>query len=123
MSEIDEEDDNSFPSFNGMNRPAMVYGVPMVLGIFTVLFILASFFGGLLIGLGIYISAILPTLGFAFLLFIKIICEDDPNAFAFVKWRLKAILLKIIQGNPIIFVTSNNEKRKVLNANRQFKKW
>jgi len=119
---MNEDDDDSFPSFNGMNRPAMVYGVPMVLGIFTVLFIIVSFFGGLLLKVGIYISAVLPSLGFAFLLFIRIICEDDPNAFAFVRWRLKAILLKIIQGNPIIFVTSNNENRKVLNANRQFKK-
>ena len=121
MSE--EDDDDSFPSFNGMNRPAMVYGVPMVLGIFTILFIIVSFFGGLLLGLNPYISAILPSVGFTFLLFIRIICEDDPNAFAFVKWRFKAISLKIIQGNPIIFVTSNNEKRRVLNASRQFKKW
>ena len=119
---MSDEHDDSFPSFNGMNRPAMVYGVPMVLGIFTALFIIASFFGGLFMGLGGYVSAILPSIGIIFLIFIKLICEDDPNALAFIKWRFRAIVLKIVQGNPVIYVTSNDKIRRVYNANRQFKK-
>lgn len=118
---MNNNDDNSFPSFNGMNRPAMVYGVPMVLGIFTALFIILSLFGGLYLKLGFF-SWILPSLGLLFLLFIKIICEDDPNALAFIKWRIRAILLRISQGNPVIHLSSNGAIRRVYNANRQFKK-
>lgn len=113
--------EEEFPSFNGMNRPAMTYGVPMVLGIFTVLFIILSFFGGIYLKLG-YFSLALPTCGLFFLIFIKIICEDDPNALAFIKWRIKAIIT-IFKGNQVIHLSSNGcSSRKVYNANRQFKK-
>ncbi|WP_439295215.1 VirB3 family type IV secretion system protein [Lonepinella sp. BR2882] len=117
----DLENEFSFPSFNGMNRPAMMYGVPMVLGIFTLLFIIVTLFGGMSLNLGVY-SLVLPTIGLLFLLFIKIICEDDPNALSFMKWRFKAILLKLQQGNPIIHLSTNGTDRKVYNANRKFKK-
>ncbi|NBI13682.1 conjugal transfer protein TraD [[Haemophilus] felis] len=117
----DNNEDDSFPSFNGMNRPAMVYGVPMVLGIFTALFIVLSLFGGFYLKLGYY-AWILPSLGLMFLLFIKIISEDDPNALAFIRWRIRAYLIMLSQGNPIIHLSSNAVSRKVYNANRQFKK-
>lgn len=118
---MSDNDDPSFPSFNGMNRPAMVYGIPMVLGIFTALFIVLSLFGGLYLELG-YLAWVLPILGVFFLVFVKVVCEDDPNAFSFIKWRIKAVRLRISQGNPIIHLSSNSSIRKVYNANRQFKK-
>lgn len=117
----ENDDDNSFPSFNGLNRPAMVYGIPMVLGIFTALFIILSLFGGFYLNLG-YFAWILPSFGLMFLLFIKIICEDDPNALAFIKWRVRAYALMFSQSNPVIHLSSNGTSRKVYNANRQFKK-
>ncbi|MFQ0972232.1 VirB3 family type IV secretion system protein [Gilliamella sp. BG6] len=115
------DEDDSFPSFNGMNRPAMVYGIPMVMGIFTCLFIVLSLFAGFYAKLG-YFSWVAPLAGLFFLLFLKLICEDDPNALAFIKWRIRAVLLKISQGNSVIYLSSNDTKRKVYNANRQFKK-
>lgn len=120
MSEIDNEED-TFPSFNGMNRPAMAFGIPMVTGIFTALFIILSFFGGLSLNLGFY-SLFLPLLGVVFLIFLKVISEDDPNALAFIKWRFRAIFIKIFQGNAVIYLTSNDLNRRKYNANRQFKK-
>ncbi|OOF77868.1 hypothetical protein BKG96_07550 [Rodentibacter caecimuris] len=118
MSDLNE----SFPSFNGMNRPAMVLGVPMVAALFILSFMVATGFLGAFLNWGFY-SLILPALGAIYLLFLKIICEDDPNALAFIKWRLKAILIKQTQGNPVILLTSDSHKREVYNARRQFKKW
>jgi type IV secretion system protein VirB3 len=115
------DDDDTFPSFNGMNRPAMVYGIPMVLGIFTALFIVLSLFAGFYAKLG-YFAWIAPLTGLFFLVFIKVVCEDDPNALAFIKWRIRAILLKISQGNSVIYLSSDDANRKVYHANRQFKK-
>lgn len=117
MNELEE----SYPSFNGMNRPAMVFGVPMVAALFILIFMVVTGFMGSALNLGFY-SLILPTLGAIYLLFLKIICEDDPNALAFIKWRLKAILLKKTQQNPVIYLTSDSQKREVYNARRQFKK-
>ena len=112
MSDLNE----SYPSFNGMNRPAMVFGVPMVAALFVLCFMVVSGFLGSFLNWGFY-SLIL------YLFFLKIICEDDPNALAFIKWRLKAILIKQAQGNPVILLTSDSKKREVYNARRQFKKW
>ena len=113
--------DQKFPSFNGMNRPAMFFGVPMVAALFTLLFIVATGFGGYAMELGAY-SLILPVLGASYLLFLKVICEDDPNALAFIKWRLQAMLLKFSQKKPVIYLTSDSKKREIINARRQFKK-
>ena len=118
MSDLNE----SYPSFNGMNRPAMVFGVPMVAALFVLFFMVASGFLGSFLNWGFY-SLILPTIGALYLFFLKIICEDDPNALAFIKWRLKAILIKQAQGNPVILLTSDSKKREVYNARRQLKKW
>lgn len=118
MSDLNE----SFPSFNGMNRPAMVLGLPMLPALFTLMFIVFSGFLGSFLEWGVY-SLILPSIGVIYLLVIKIACEDDPNALAFIKWRAKAILIKQGQGNPVILLTSDSQKREVYNARRQFKKW
>ena len=118
MSDLNE----SFPSFNGMNRPAMVFGVPMVAALCILCFMVVSGFLGSSLNWGFY-SLILPALGAIYLLFLKIVCEDDPNALAFIKWRAKAILIKQSQGNPVILLTSDSQKREVYNARRQFKKW
>ena len=118
MSDLEQ----TFPAFNGMNRPAMVFGVPMVPALFILCFMVISGFLGSFLNWGFY-SFVLPAFGAIYLLFLKIICEDDPNALAFIKWRLKAILIKQIQGNPVILLTSESKKREAYNARRQFKKW
>lgn len=118
MSDLNE----SFPSFNGMNRPAMVMGTPMIPALFTLTLMIATAFLGGFLDWGVY-SFILPSIGAIYLLFLKIACEDDPNALAFIKWRIKAIFIKQGQGNPVILLTSDSQKREVYNARRQFKKW
>lgn len=114
-------DDESFPTFNGMNRPAMMFGVPMVAALLTLMFIIFTGFGGVFLNWGFY-SLILPAIGLSYLFFLKVICEDDPNALSFVRWRAKAVLLKQSQGNPVIYLTSESQKRDTYNARRFFKK-
>ena len=72
-------------------------------------------------GLGKF-SLIAPSFGVIFLIAVKIICQDDPNAFAILKWKFKAIQLKLQQQNPIIYISSNGSKREAYNARRSFKK-
>lgn len=117
MSELEK----TFPSFNGMNRPAMVLGIPMVEANFVLCFVVFFGFLGSFLDWGKY-SLILPSFGGLYLLFLKIVCEDDPNATAFIKWRIKAVLLKWGQGNPVILLNSENKKREEYNARQRFKK-
>lgn len=121
MEKIENEEDYTFPTFNGMNRPAMMYGIPMMIGLIVLIYIVLSGFIGFQIGLGKF-SLIAPSLGVIFLIAVKIICQDDPNAFAILKWKFKAIQLKLQQQNPIIYISSNGSKREAYNARRSFKK-
>ncbi|MCQ9124681.1 VirB3 family type IV secretion system protein [Rodentibacter caecimuris] len=121
MEKLENEEDYTFPTFNGMNRPAMMYGIPMMIGLIVMIYIVLTGFIGFQMGLGKF-ALIAPGLGVIFLIIVKVICQDDPNAFAILKWKFKAILLKLNQQNPIIYLSSNGKTREVYNARRSFKK-
>lgn len=99
----------------------MMYGIPMMIGLIVLIYIVLSGFIGFQMGLGKF-SLIAPSFGVIFLIAVKIICQDDPNAFAILKWKFKAIQLKLQQQNPIIYISSNSSKREAYNARRSFKK-
>ena len=52
MEKIENEEDYTFPTFNGMNRPAMMYGIPMMIGLIVLIYIVLSGFIGFHMGLG-----------------------------------------------------------------------
>lgn len=99
---------DSYYTYNGLNRPAMVRGVPFML-LLTCGF-LAIFTGFL----GIYFlgafGLVFPVLIAAFLFAVKIICENDPNALRVVKLSLSGMLLKLKHGDSITGFDSGGYK-------------
>ena len=67
MEKIENEEDYTFPTFNGMNRPAMMYGIPMMIGLIVLIYIVLSGFIGFQMGLGKF-SLIAPSFGVIFLI-------------------------------------------------------
>ncbi|EAZ1917734.1 conjugal transfer protein TraD [Salmonella enterica subsp. enterica serovar Montevideo] len=93
-----------FLSYNGLNRPAMVMGVPLML-LLAVGF-LAVFGGfGCMFMWGIS-GVIFPALCFLFLFTIRIICENDPNALSVMNLQLKGCFLKVMHRDSIVGFSS-----------------
>ena len=93
-----------FLSYNGLNRPAMVMGVPLML--FLSVGFLAVFGGfGCMFMWGIS-GLIFPALCFLFLFIVRIICENDPNALSVMNLQLKGYFLKVIHRDSIIGFSS-----------------
>ena len=117
--------EEKYPSFNGMNRPAVVKVIctplmpTLILGgisVFSVM--IANFYEMTTYALPI------PIISFIYLFFLKIACEDNPNALAQIKWQVRAFFIKLFQGNNKVICLSSDDdlKREKYNARRQFKK-
>ncbi|WGM03939.1 VirB3 family type IV secretion system protein [Arsenophonus nasoniae] len=84
--------ERQYLSFNGFNRPALIMGVPLMLLLpllmVTMLstFTLVHFFG-LVGGIPILIAGIIIFL-------VRILTENDPNALAVLKCRLKGVVVR-----------------------------
>ena len=110
--------EEKYPSFNGMNRPAVVkvIGTPLMptlilggISVFSVM--IASFYEMTTYALPIPIISLIA-------------CEDNPNALAQIKWQVRAFFVKLFQGNNKVICLSSDDdlKREKYNARRQFKK-
>lgn len=87
-------------TYNGLNRPALVMGIPILLLLALGLFSLITAF----IGIKVFgLVGIIPT-GICFLigLLIRSLTESDPNALKVVSFKLKGVFLKL--GSPILRV-------------------
>ncbi|EPR9285179.1 VirB3 family type IV secretion system protein [Escherichia coli] len=101
---MDENEKNVFATYNGLNRPAMVMGVPLLLLLavgFLAVFggFTAMFFWGLS-------GLLVPALCFLFLFIIRLICENDPNALRVLKLQFKGMILKIMHRDTVIGFSS-----------------
>ncbi|EGH9360840.1 conjugal transfer protein TraD [Salmonella enterica] len=86
-------------TYNGLNRPAMVRGVPLML-LLSCGF-LATFSGFIAIYfIGVF-GLIFPVFFGVFLLGVKVVCENDPNALRVLKLSLSGMLLKLKHGEMI----------------------
>ena len=101
---MDENEKKVFATYNGLNRPAMVMGVPLLL-LLAVGFL--AVFGGFTAMYFWGISGLLvPALCFLFLFIIRLICENDPNALRVLKLRFKGIMLKVKHRDTVIGFSS-----------------
>ncbi|ENG8827712.1 VirB3 family type IV secretion system protein [Salmonella enterica] len=114
------ESDDEYASYNGMNRPALLMGIPLMPLLFGgFLMVFGGFLG--LMTIGGY-GLIFPSIVGLILFVIRLICEDDPNAMKIISWRLKGFCLRLGQKNDVLIFISSDEKRKVSHAKRFFKK-
>lgn len=114
------EDDSEYVSYNGMNRPALFMGVPLMPMLFGCFLMVFGGFAGLLMWGGY--GLIFPAVVFLCLFVLKLICEDDPNAMEIMTWRLKGAFLRLKQGSDVLVFVSGDEKSRESHAKRFFKK-
>lgn len=95
-----EELKDVYLTYNGLNRPALVKGVPILLlltlsGISLVTALVGMYFFGVI--------GLIPT-GICFLigLIVRSMTENDPNALKVISFKLKGVALKL--GSPILRV-------------------
>jgi type IV secretion system protein VirB3 len=112
--------EDEYASYNGMNRPALAMGIPLMPLLFGgFLIVFGGFLGLMLIG---GYGLIFPVIVGLVLFIIRLICEDDPNAMKIISWRLKGSCLRLGQKHDVLILTSGDEKKKVSHAKRFFKK-
>ncbi|HFE3207861.1 VirB3 family type IV secretion system protein [Providencia stuartii] len=102
MSDYQENDElnDEYLTYNGLNRPALVMGVPILLllslfGIALVTALLGVHFFGLF-------GLIPAALCFLCIVIIKSLTESDPNALKVISFKFKGIALK--RGSSILRV-------------------
>ncbi|MDE9544132.1 VirB3 family type IV secretion system protein [Xenorhabdus bovienii] len=100
MSDYQENEElkDIYLTYNGLNRPALVMGVPIIL--------LLSLFGiGLITAMvGVYFLGLIGFIpaGICFLciMIIRLLTESDSNALKVISFKLKGFVLKA--GNPVL---------------------
>lgn len=101
-----EENDKPicYITYNGLNRPAMIKGIPLMLGL-IVCFIAAvgGFFCLFMFGLK---GFIFPALCMMFLFTVRVMCENDPNALTVKKLSMSGFMLKLKHGDTIVGFSS-----------------
>ncbi|ECT8230231.1 conjugal transfer protein TraD [Salmonella enterica subsp. enterica serovar Enteritidis] len=101
---MNENEKNVFATYNGLNRPAMVMGVPLLL-LLAVGFL--AVFGGFTALYFWGLSGLLvPGLCFLFLFIIRLICENDPNALRVLKLQFNGMVLKVKHRDSVIGFSS-----------------
>lgn len=86
-------------TYNGLNRPAMVRGVPLMLLLSCGFIATFSGFIGIYF-LGIF-GMVFPLFIGAFLFMVKVVCENDPNALRVLNLSLSGMFLKLKHGDWI----------------------
>lgn len=84
---------NQYATYNGLNRPAMVMGVPLMLLLFSGFVAVFGGFGAIyLFGAK---GLIVPSVLFLFLFIVRLFCDSDPNALRVLHLQFKGFLLKV----------------------------
>lgn len=118
---MEENKKVEYITYNGFNRPALVFGVPLLLLVGLGMFALVGFFG-MIILFDFFKALIIPFLVGIILFIVRAMCETDPNAMRVAKLRLKGLLKKFSQGNSIISFHSGNEFTRLKYEKYRFKK-
>lgn len=113
-------EDPEYASYNGLNRPALIRGIPLMPALacafFMVIFGFAALYAWGIVGLVVPLFFAIP------LLIMKVLCADDPNALSLFRWSFQGSILRIKQKKSVlVFVTGSNHAGKK-NAYQIFKK-
>ncbi|HCP8030924.1 TPA: VirB3 family type IV secretion system protein [Escherichia coli] len=97
-----EELKTVYLTYNGLNRPAMIKGMPIIPFILCLLALMVSFFIGILT-IGFY-GLIIPSVIIGVMIAIKQMCADDPNAMSARALKFKGLCLKGFRSNNVLKV-------------------
>lgn len=100
MNDDDDATMNTYITYNGFNRPAMIRGIPLMILIFSMMI---AFFGGTI---SVYYfgaqGLMVPALLIPFLFTVKLVCEDDPNAMRSLLMNMQALVLKLKHKGKVV---------------------
>lgn len=108
---MDDEKTNKYTTFNGLGRPALAWGVPVMVLISFIFAVIFTLFLGFIIGWGVF-SFIIPFILLSILFFLKIKCETNDKAIDIMKLDLMGLFLMIKSGGGIISLTANQYSKK-----------
>lgn len=92
-NQVPYKDGEGYCSFNFINKPAMIIGIPFGIFMCGIFLLLISFFG-LFFTVGLIAALVAVALIVLAMTVIKLLCENDPNALKFLKYRLKGYFHK-----------------------------
>ena len=107
------EEKTKYASYNGLNRVALVMGIPLMP--FLIGAFLAVFLGFPALMMWGVVGILIPAVIFLGLFVLKLLCEDDPNAIDVIQWKIKGYFLKFRIGGKIMSFHSlrdNKEEKK-----------
>lgn len=91
---------NMYATYNGLNRPAMYMGVPLILLLSTGFLAVFGGFGAIF--LWGFAGLFLPGMAGLFLFFVRMLCESDPNALRVIRLVAEGVILKIKHQDKIV---------------------
>ncbi|WP_158782786.1 VirB3 family type IV secretion system protein [Pantoea sp. BAV 3049] len=98
------DESSAYITYNGLNRPAMLWGVPLIIFFCGLVSIVAFGIPGIFY-LGLK-GVIIPSIIFLFLFAIRVVCEIDPNAITLIAFKIRGFLLKLKHKNGVIRFSS-----------------
>ena len=111
-------------SFNGLSRPALMIGVPIIPAVILMLSAVASLVVGMMISAGLF-SLILPILIIILFLYLKVQCEMSASAIDLIILNIRARMMRIKSHNSSVIALSANKytnKERMKNVQEYFKK-
>lgn len=117
-----EENNFSFSTYNSLNRPAMQFGIPLMLllglAFFTLIFVCIGYI--ILRGFGILVILLLSGIVFIAL---REVCKNDPNALNSIFCKLKSYYLILTKGKKGVIAFSNVfDNRDIKNEIKKYRK-
>lgn len=101
------KDGDGYCSFNFINKPALIFGIPFGIFMSSAFLLLISVLG-CAFTVGWIGAAISASLIIAPLMYIKLLCEVDPNSLKFMKYRLKGYFHKKKYKGEFYFSSVND---------------
>ncbi|ALR95785.1 hypothetical protein [Vibrio alginolyticus] len=112
MSEQQENEPQEYASYNAFGRVATMFGVPIIpLLILAMLTLVSGFWGITQYGL---VGLMMPIACLAFLIVIRMKCQDNSRALYGMWWSIKGMLLRLQNRSSVVSFTTmpNAQKRR-----------
>ena len=107
------DEKSKYASYNGLNRVALVMGIPLMPFLFGAF--LSVFLGFPALMMWGIVGILIPAVVFLGLFILKLLCEDDPNAIDVIRWKIKGYFLRVRLGGKVMSFHSlrdNKEEKK-----------
>lgn len=106
---MEEYEKVGYLSFNAMSRKPQVFGIPMMILVFSGIFIVLSAIAGALFFEDVR-ALFFPLLGIAWLFIVRLVSVNDSRAMEKLSWRLKGLIYLFKCRSSVASFSSNINK-------------